>query len=184
MQLNGQIFLLANGANALNILVHLQLLCAEGFDTSTSIGERLLCNLQFADGIDLMGGSKELQQLTERLEKTAAGYMSDKSKILLNSIKPRPSSNMDECKNAVRNGPVHIPWFHAFHRRNIIKEAKIRLAQAHSAITRLPILWKNNAINFPTKIKLYKSLVLSMLLYGICLVCDWSNREIYPLLLS
>ena len=43
---------------------------------------------------------------------------------------------------------------------------KIRLAQAHSAATtRLAILWKNKAISYPTKIKLYKSLVLSILLY-------------------
>ena len=31
---------------------------------------------------------------------------------------------------------------------------------------RLAVLWKNNAISFLTKIKLYKSLVLSILLYG------------------
>ena len=39
-----------------------------------------------------------------------------------------------------------------------IKEVKIRLELAHSAITRLAILWKNNAISF----KLYMPLVLSM----------------------
>ena len=49
-----------------------------------------------------------------------------------------------------------------------IKEVKIRLAQPHSAMTRLTILWKNKAISFPTKIRLYKTLVLSMLLDG----CD------------
>ena len=36
---------------------------------------RPLCNLQFADDTDLLEGSEqELQQLTEGLEKTAAGY--------------------------------------------------------------------------------------------------------------
>ena len=43
---------------------------------------------------------------------------------------------------------------------------KIRLAQAHSAITRLSILWQNKAISFSTKIVLYRSLVLSFLLCG------------------
>ena len=47
-----------------------------------------------------------------------------------------------------------------------VKEVKIRLAQAHSAMARLAILWKNKAISFPTKIVLYRSLVLSVLLYG------------------
>ena len=47
-----------------------------------------------------------------------------------------------------------------------LKEVKIRLGQAHSAMTRLAQLWKNNAISFPTKFKLNKSLVLSILLHG------------------
>ena len=64
-----------------------------------SIGGWPLCNLQFADDFDMLGGSEEeLQQLAERLEKTVAGYgmeiSSDKSKILDNSIKPRPSTNI------------------------------------------------------------------------------------------
>ena len=46
-----------------------------------------------------------------------------------------------------------------------IKEVKIRLVQAPSTMTRLTILWKNNAISFPTKNKFYKSFVLSVLLY-------------------
>ena len=67
--------------------------------SSMSTGERPLCNLPSADDIDLLGGhKKELQQLTDRLEKTAAGYgmeiSSDKGKILVNSIKPRPSTNI------------------------------------------------------------------------------------------
>ena len=47
-----------------------------------------------------------------------------------------------------------------------IKEIKIILAHAHSAITRLAILWENKAISLPTKPKLYKSLELSILLNG------------------
>ena len=41
--------------------------------SSVSTGGRPLCNLRFPDDIDLLGGSeeKELQWLTERLEKTA-----------------------------------------------------------------------------------------------------------------
>ena len=65
--------------------------------SSVSIGGRLLCKLWFADDINLLGGSEEeLQQLTERLDKTATDYGmaigSDKSKILIYSIKPRPST--------------------------------------------------------------------------------------------
>ena len=40
-----------------------------------------------------------------------------------------------------------------------VKEVKIRLSQANSAMTRLAILRKNKAISLPTKIILYRSLV-------------------------
>ena len=70
-----------------------------------SIGGRPLCNLRFTDDIDHLGGSEEeLQELTEIWEKTAAGYdldiRSDKSKILVNSIKPKANYQyVDEWKS-------------------------------------------------------------------------------------
>ena len=50
--------------------------------------------------------------------------------------------------------------------RTSVKEVKIRLAQAHSALTRIAILWKNKAISVPTNTIHNRSLVLSVLLYG------------------
>ena len=46
-------------------------------------------------------------------------------------------------------------------------------------MTRLALLWENKAISFPAKIKHWKSLVLSMLLYGCCswtLTADLERR--------
>ena len=68
-------------------------------------------------------------------------------------------------KKRWKKEPTEALSIHTNQRWNI-KEVKVRLAQAHSAMTRLAILWKNNAVNFPTKTKIYKSLVLSILLYG------------------
>ena len=62
--------------------------------------------LMFSDNIDQPGGSEEeLQQLTERLEKKlplvtawkSVGY--DKSKVIVKSIKPRPSTNIGQFVN-------------------------------------------------------------------------------------
>ena len=58
--------------------------------TSISIGGRPTCNLQFADDIDLMGGSNgELQNLSNRLVDRARAYgmevSTEKSKIMTNS---------------------------------------------------------------------------------------------------
>ena len=64
--------------------------------SSVSIGGRPLCNLHFTDDIDLLWCSeKEIEQLTERLKKTAIGnQLWQKQKIIVNSIKPRPSTNI------------------------------------------------------------------------------------------
>ena len=47
-------------------------------------------------------------------------------------------------------------------------EVKIRLVQAHSAMTRLAVFYRNKSNSFPTKIKLYKALVLTILLDTDC----------------
>ena len=147
---------------------------AEGFDTSASIEERLLCRwcsrrcrtnwhptvanvhrrmtaLQFAvsqqhRSADLPGGSEEeLQQLDERIDKTAAGYCmeisSNRSKILINSIKPRPSTNI-WMTGKTQEEVDQFKYLGSTQTKDgtSIKEVKIRLAQTHSVITRLVIL--------------------------------------------
>ena len=144
---------------------------AEETDTprpSVSTGGRPLCNLRFADDIDLLGSSEEeLQQLTQILEETAAEYgmeiCSDRGKILVNNIKPRPSTNIhmngqtleevDKFKYLGGLGSTQIKD------GTSVTEVKIRLAQAHSAMKRLTMLWavENKAISFLTKIILYMS---------------------------
>ena len=59
--------------------------------TSISTGGRPICNLQFADGIDLEGGSNgERKDLTNRLIDTTTAYgmevSTEKSKVVTNSI--------------------------------------------------------------------------------------------------
>ena len=111
-----------------------------------------------------------MQQLTERLEKTAADYgiesSSDKSKIILTIIKPRPSTNIRMNRTVLEE----VDQFKCVRCTQTkdgtsFKEVTIRHAQALSAMKRLAVLWKNKAIIFPTKITLNKSLVLSILLF-------------------
>ena len=85
----------------------------------------------------------------------------------MSSIKPRPSTNK------WMNGKIleEVDQFKYLESKRTkdgtsIKEVNARLAQAHSAVTMFAILWKNNAISFLTKIRLYKSLVVSILING------------------
>ena len=104
-----------------------------------------------------------LPQPTERLEKTAAGYAmeisSDESKILV--VKPRPSTNI-RMNGKTLEEVDQFKYLGSTQTKDgtSIKEVNIRLAQAHSAMTRLLYYGKTTPSVFPTKIKFYKSLVL------------------------
>lgn len=144
----------------------------EEFQTSISIGGRPICNLRFADDIDLMGKSEaELQDLTTRLEEVARAYgmeiSAEKSKILVNSI------NKTAPANITMNGQTlevvkEFKYLGSFVSEDgsSTKEIKARIGIASSAMTRLAKIWRGNTISFPVKVRLYKSLVLSTLLYG------------------
>ena len=69
------------------------------FDSTVSIGGRPLCNLRFADDIDLIGGDEEeLQDLMTRLEESAGKFgmeiSEEKSKVLVNSNKDTPQTHI------------------------------------------------------------------------------------------
>ena len=92
-------------------------------------GRTTSLQLAFADDIDLLEGSEELQQLTERLQKTAAGYgmeiSSDKSKIYRQQHPSKTiDQHMDEQKNAGRSGQAQIPGIHTNERQNFNKGSK------------------------------------------------------------
>ena len=140
------------------------------FTPTVSIGGRPLCNLRFADDIDLIAGSNsELQDLTDRLtsRSTAHGMevSSEKSKILVNAENKKA--------NIIMNGE-HLEEVDTFKYlgATITKdgrstsEVKTRLAIATSSMARLLKIWKSKEISFTSKFKLFKSLVLSIALYG------------------
>lgn len=157
----------------------------DGFHPSISINGRPLCNLRFADDIDLVGGSEaELQDLTARLEHASTLFgmevSSEKSKILVNSHTDQEPTNitlngqkLEEVDNFKYLGSTLSKD------GSSILEVKARISLAMSAMTRLNTIWKSNSISFPVKLKLYKALVVSILLYGCeswTLTADLSRR--------
>ena len=138
--------------------------------TSISVGGRSVCNLRFADDIDLMAGSnEELQDLTNRLTNSANAYgmevSAEKSKIMVNSRNNRTSTiTMNGTPLEQVN---HFKYLGATLSSDGSSTAdiRIRLATATSAMAKLKKIWSSR-ISFTTKYRLYKSLVLSVLLYG------------------
>lgn len=139
--------------------------------TSISIGGRPLCNLRFADDIDLMAGSNnELQVLTTRLEESAGAYgmevSHEKSKVLVNSMN---DTSADITMNGQKLEEVNsFKYLGATLSKDgsCTAEVRIRIAAAMAAMARLSRIWKSSNISFTTKYRLYQSLVVSILLYG------------------
>ena len=152
-------------------LERIMLTTLQDHHTSITINGRPICNLRFADDIDLMGGSNsELQELTDRLVTSASAYgmevSTEKSKVMV-------SSTDHITANIAMNGEMleEVSTFKYLGATlskdgTCTAEIRIRIGTATAAMARLSRIWKSNNISFQTKYRLYRSLVLSILLYG------------------
>ena len=141
------------------------------FESTISVGGRTISNLRFADDIDLLAGSNaELQELTNRLVGSAEAYgmelNKDKCKVMSNS--------KDNIRTNITMQGEQLEEVDSFKYLGAIltkdgrstSEIRTRIAMAANALARLDEIWKSKEIWFPTKFKLYKTLVLSIFLYG------------------
>ena len=138
--------------------------------TSISIGGRPLCNLRFADDIDLMGGTNgELQDLTNKLVDRAGAYgmevSTEKSKVMVNSTNTISANITMNGETLEEVSSFKYLGATLYKDGTCTGEIRIRIAQATAAMARLNRIWKSS-ISFNTKYRLYRSLVVSILLYG------------------
>ena len=138
--------------------------------TTISIGGNPVCNLRFADDIDLMGGSNaELQELTDKLATKAGAYGMEisaaKSKTMVNS-NSNTTANIT-LKGEELENVSSFKYLGATLTQDgaSTTEIRTRIALATAAMAKLSRIWKSS-ISFFTKFHLYKSLVVSVLLYG------------------
>ena len=137
-----------------------------------------ICNLRFADDIDLMGGSSgELQDLTNRLVDRAMAYgmevSTEKSKIRtksMNNITAEISMHGQKLKQVTSFKYLGATLYKD---GTCSAEVHIKIASDMAAMARLSRIWLCNTISFASNFKLYTSLITSILLYG---------REIWILL--
>lgn len=129
----------------------------------------LLEDLDFADDIALLSNNAEhLQRKTEDLSKYAnqVGLKINKKKTKTMQLVPSPTvitldnEPLDEVDDFTYLGSV-------ISKNNATsKDITSRLQKANIAFHQLNKIWKNNNISLKTKIKIYTSNVLSVLLYG------------------
>ena len=133
-------------------------------------GERPICNLQFADEIDFVGGGNgELQDLTDSsTEQRPMEWKSAqiKSKIMTNSMN-NISTNIS--MNGMKLQEVTSFEYLGttlYKDGTCSAEVHIRIASAVAAMARLNRIRRCNTASLASKFKLCKSLVTSILLYG------------------
>ncbi|KAI0218585.1 hypothetical protein LSAT2_029705 [Lamellibrachia satsuma] len=139
----------------------------ENHQGTVSIGGRTITNLRFADDIDgLAGDEQELVNLVERLEKTSTSYdmeiSAEKTKLMTN--------NTQGISTEVIVNGQRLETVTSFRYLGSIitdegskPDILARIAQTTAALTSLKPLW--NDINI-TKIRLMRSLVMSIFLYA------------------
>jgi len=145
--------------------------------STITIGGRVVSNLRFADDIDLLAGSHtELQSLTDSLYRNARAFgmevSTEKSKIMRHSVNAQqiPISMNGEILEEVDE----FKYLGAILTKDGTsrKEVRARISAATAAMARLQRIWIST-ISTKTKISLYRSLVISILLYG----CEtWTLR--------
>jgi len=140
------------------------------FHSTISIGGRPLNNLRFADDIDLMGGSnRELQNLTTRLDNRAGAYgmevSSEKSKVPVNSTSNATAKIYMNGQQLEEVDAFKYLGATLTKDGRSTTEIKVRLSMATSSMTKLTTIWKSKEISLPIKLKLYKALIQTILLY-------------------
>ena len=151
----------------------------EEHDGKVSIGGRNITNLRFADDIDALAeGEQELEVLVESLDKTCTRYKmeisAEKTKLMTNSangiqreIKVKGIQREIKVKGQKLGTVSSFKYLGAVVSDDGSKpEVLSRIAQATAALTKLKPIWRDNNISLGSKVKLMRSLVISIFLYA------------------
>ena len=143
----------------------------EEHDGKVSIGGRSITNLRFADDIHALAEEEqELEALVESLDKTCTRYKmeisAEKTKLVTNSA----NGNQREIKvKGQKLGTVtsfkYLGAVVSDDGCSSKPDVLSRIAQATAALTKLKPIWRDNNISLGSKVKLMRSLVISIFLY-------------------
>ena len=136
-----------------------------------SIAGRPITNLRFADDIDGLAGTKsELKNLVSNIDNTSRAYgmevSEEKTKIMTNNI--ADGSIEDITVNGQQLETVDKFKYLGAQVTDEGSKPEIlaRIAQATSALAKLNPIWKDKNIKMDTKVRLLRSLVMSIFLYA------------------
>ena len=150
----------------------------EEHEGKVSMGGRNITDLRFADVIDALAEEElELEALVESLDKTCTRYKmeisAEKTKLMTNSA--NGIQREIKIQGQVLGTVTSFKYLGAVVSADGPKpEVLSRIAQATAALTKRKPIWRDNNIFFGSKVKLMRSLVISMFLYA----CEsWTLTE-------
>ena len=136
-----------------------------------NISGKNINNLRYADDIVLISTSKEgLQDLINEVERVSAELLLEintkKTKVMAMTREPEVLDI--RCRNTRLEQVLHFKYLGAMveHTAGVTKEIKARLGAARSALGSLDSFWGHRSISNSTKLKLVKTLVWPIALYG------------------
>ena len=116
-------------------------------ESPIKIAGRPVNHLQFADDVDLIDGSKVDQDVkVNQLDFVSRRYGIEISLGQVKEFTYLGSVQSEDC--------------------NSLKEVKVRIMKANSALSRLKRIWRDKNISMPTKLRLLHALIQSVFLYG------------------
>ncbi|GFS02359.1 LINE-1 reverse transcriptase-like protein [Elysia marginata] len=137
-----------------------------------------LDDLDFADDIAVLSSTQQhLQQKTDNLV-----LLSHRTGLRVNPEKCKTLRIYEKCIDKIRVDNATLEDVETFHYLGAVvskigggsKDLQNRLTKARSTFCRLRKLWSSTSVSQHTKIKLYKTLVMPVLLYG----CEtWSMTK-------
>ena len=142
----------------------------EDHKSTVRIGGRTISNLHFADDVDgLAGSGLELANLVERLDKTFTAHgmqiSTEKTKLMTN--------NTNGISSNIRVNGEKLETVQSFKYLGAIvadegsmPEIRSRIAQTIASLTKLKIIRDDKNIDLSSKIRLLRSLVMSIFLYS------------------
>ena len=143
----------------------------EDHDGKVSIGGRNITNLRFADDTDALAEEEqELEALVKSLDKTFTRckieISAEKTKLMTNSANGIQRGREIKVKVQKLGTVTYFKNLGAVVSDDGSKpEVLSRIAQATAALTKLKPIWRDNNISLGSKVRLMRSLVISIFLY-------------------
>ena len=143
----------------------------DDYTGTISIAGRPITNLRFADDIDGLAGTKsELKNLVSNIDNTSRAYgmevSEEKTKIMTNNIADGTIEDITINGQQLETVDKFKYLGAQVTDEGSKPEIIARIAQATSALAKLNPIWKDKNIKMDTKVRLLRSLVMSIFLYA------------------